>query len=171
MRGRGRGRESAGITIVELVITASIVAVALLAVATVFPVALGNINVGGDETAAMGLAQAFIELLRNSPWATVQAYNGFDSTAAAPCNAIPAAGQNDCVTWLAQVQNLGQAQPGGRPVPGQAQVQVTFVTGPSGQQLATVVVVVNWSTREASWMGFGGWGRGVRLVTRLNQRT
>ncbi len=169
MRGRGRGRGSAGFTMLELLITAAIVAVALLAIVTVFPVALGNINVGGDETAAMGVAQAFIELLRNSPWATVQQYNGFDSRAATPCGAIPAAGQNDCVTWLAQVQNLGQA--GGRPVPGQAQVQVITVVGPSGQQLATVSVVVNWGTREASWTGFGGFGRGVRLVTRLNQRS
>ncbi len=171
MRAGPRARGAAGLTMVELLVTASIVAVSLLAASMIFPVAISNIKVGGDETAAMGVAQAFTELLRNSTWATVQAYNDFDSKAAAPCNAIPAGGQNDCVAWLAQVQNLGQAPVMGRPVLGRAQVQVTTVVGPTGQGLATVVVVVNWSTREASWIGFSGWGRGMRLVTRLNQKT
>ncbi len=169
MRARPRARGAAGLTMVELLITASIVAVSLLAISMIFPVALSNIDVGGDETAAMGVAQAFTELLRNSAGATVQAYNGFDSGAAAPCAAIPAPGLPDCTAWLAQVQNLGQAPVPTGPVVGRAQVQITTVVGPSGNALSTVVVVVNWRTREGSWLGFVGSGRGVRLVTRFNQ--
>lgn len=136
---------AAGLTMVELLITASIVAVALLAIATIFPVAISNIDVGGDETSATAVGQAFTEMIRNVDWVTLNAFNRLDTSNPATCPAAPTTVNAACQTWIAQVQKLPN---------GQAQVSVTAGPGlypANGQLLAVVTVAVSYNPREA-WL-------------------
>jgi Tfp pilus assembly protein PilV len=62
-----RDREN-GISAIEVVIAASILAVALLAIASVFPSAYSNVDRSGEQTTAATLAQQRIEWLRNQSY-------------------------------------------------------------------------------------------------------
>ncbi len=145
MRAGPRGRGAAGLTMVELLVTASIVAVSLLAISMIFPVAISNINVGGDETAATSVGLAFHEMARNVDWNTLVAFNNLDSTKASTCPPTPATVNAGCLTWIGQVQQLPQGQ-----------ASVTVTPGPglnplNTQQLAVVQVAVSYIPREA-WL-------------------
>ncbi len=144
-RGAGEARAPSGLTMVELLITASIVAVALLAIATIFPVALNNIDVGGDETSATAVGQGFTEMARNVDWNTLTAFNGLDTNNSATCPGTPAPVNAACLTWIGQVQQLRNGRG-----------QVTVAAGPglnpdNLQQLAVVTVAVSYTPRE-TWL-------------------
>jgi len=53
-----------GVSVVEVLIGASIIALALLAVASMFPTAYSNVEYGGKRTKAVALAQQKMEELR-----------------------------------------------------------------------------------------------------------
>lgn len=53
-----------GVSVVEVLIGASIVALALLAIASMFPTAYSNVEYGGKRTKAVALAQQKMEELR-----------------------------------------------------------------------------------------------------------
>ena len=57
---RGKG----GFSLIEVMISASILAVSLLGIAAIFPVAYLNVDSGGKQTEASALSQSFIEELR-----------------------------------------------------------------------------------------------------------
>ena len=57
---RGKG----GFSLIEVMISASILAVGLLGIAAIFPVAYLNVDSGGKQTEASALSQSFIEELR-----------------------------------------------------------------------------------------------------------
>ncbi len=140
-----RARGAAGLTMVELLITASIVAVALLAIATIFPVALSNIDVGGDETSAAAVGQAFTEMIRNVDFPTLTTFNLLDSNNPATCPATPATVNTACRAWITNVQLLPNGQ-----------ATVAVVPGPglnpmNTQLLAVVTVAVSYTPREA-WL-------------------
>ena len=145
MRMGPRARGAAGLTMVELLVTASIVAVSLLAISMIFPVAISNIDVGGDETAATAVGVAFTEMIRNVNWTTLVAFDELDSNKTTTCPQTPATVTAACQAWMAQVQQLPQ---------GQAKITVTPGPGPNPlntQQLAVVQVWVSYSPREA-WL-------------------
>lgn len=54
-----------GLSAIEVLIAASVIAVALLAMISMFPGAYGSVVQSGRQTAAVALAQQRIELLRN----------------------------------------------------------------------------------------------------------
>lgn len=56
--------DSRGFTLVELLIGASLIAVALLAIASTFPTAYSDVEYGGRRTKAVALAQQKMEELR-----------------------------------------------------------------------------------------------------------
>lgn len=62
---------SEGFSAVEVLIAASIVAVALLAIATMFPIGYTNVAQSGKRTTAVNLAQQRIEWARNQLYASV----------------------------------------------------------------------------------------------------
>ena len=106
MGTNGRARGAAGLTMVELLIAASIVAVSLLAIAAIFPVALSNIDTGAEQTVAATVGQAFTEMVRNTRWTTLLAYNGFDSNDPTTCPrppAHPVQANADCLRWIDQI--------------------------------------------------------------------
>lgn len=70
-RGEDAPGTVAGFSIIEVLITAIIVAVALLAIATMFPTAATNVDYNAALTRATALAQQRIEQLKNDSFATL----------------------------------------------------------------------------------------------------
>ncbi|MFQ5847191.1 MAG: prepilin-type N-terminal cleavage/methylation domain-containing protein [Candidatus Methylomirabilales bacterium] len=62
-----------GFSLVEVLIAASILAVALLALASMFPTGYLNVDQGGEQTTAVTLAQERIEWLRNQSYISLAA--------------------------------------------------------------------------------------------------
>lgn len=88
MRSRGRLRSARGYTLVEILIAAAILAVALLAIANMFPTGYTNVTEAGRRTMSLTAAKQILEDTRSLPFDNVTALNGFDSTNPAT---IPAA--------------------------------------------------------------------------------
>ena len=61
-------RNARGFTIVEVLVTAAVVAVALLAIAGMMPTAYRTVDWSGEETVAVTLAKQRLEWLRNQPY-------------------------------------------------------------------------------------------------------
>ncbi len=116
-------RKADGFSLVEVLIAAAILAVALLAIASMFPTAHTNVDWSGDQTVAVTLAQQRIETLRNQPYIALAAGTTTET-------AIP--GYTDYTrTTTIQVDI---------PTPGVKQVAVT-VAAPSGKSVGLVTVV------------------------------
>lgn len=60
-----------GFSTVEALIAASVIAVGLLAIASMFPIAYGNVDQSGEQTVAISLALQRIELLKNQSYASL----------------------------------------------------------------------------------------------------
>ena len=159
-----------GFTMVELLITAAIVAVSLLAIATIFPTAMGNINRGGEETAALTVAQGFSELVRGIDWDTLSQFNGFDTKKKSACPSKSAQVKAMCDAWVEQV--TGNPSKGIRGL-ADGQATITVATQPSvnpnlkdASKLATVTISVTFTQRSA-WLNTSR--REILLVTRKSQ--
>ncbi len=61
-------RKADGFSLVEVLIAAAILAVALLAIASMFPTAHTNVDWSGERTAAATLAEQRLEWLRNQTY-------------------------------------------------------------------------------------------------------
>ena len=77
-------REKRGLTLPEVLLSAVIISVAVLALVGLFPTALQNVRYGGHMSQASSLAQEMIELIRTQPFDTVFSYNGLDTRNAPP---------------------------------------------------------------------------------------
>jgi len=71
---------SRGLTVAEILIAASVLVVALLGMAGMFPSAYRAVLYGGQMTKATALAQAIMELVRSEPVAYVPRYHGVDTS-------------------------------------------------------------------------------------------
>jgi prepilin-type N-terminal cleavage/methylation domain-containing protein len=69
-----------GFTMLEVLIAASILGTAMLALASMFPIGFLNVNYGGNVSRATHLARQQIETLRNVPFTALA--NGSDTPAA-----------------------------------------------------------------------------------------
>ena len=108
---RDRGlRDKGGFSLLEVLIGATILAVGLLGVATMYPVAYVNVDSGGKLTEASALAQSFLEQLRAIGATNFDAMAddfpaGFDGMSTANCQ-----GNATCIAWrnALDVANGGQ---------------------------------------------------------------
>lgn len=164
---RGKG----GFSLMEVLISASILAVGLLGLATIFPVAYLNVDSGGKQTEATSLAQSFVEQLRTL--AVINPANfdavvgnfpppgGFNNMSTANCQGDPV-----CINW----RNTLNFANGGQLAQGVGTVTITcqdgaippnvVVCAPSQPTwLATVNVTVNWNDLRGP--------RTVTLTTRM----
>ena len=62
-------RHARGFSVVEVLVAASILIVALLGITTALPTGYNNVDRSGKDTVATNLAQQRVELLRNSAYA------------------------------------------------------------------------------------------------------
>ncbi len=116
-------RKADGFSLIEVLIAAAILAVALLAIASMFPTAHTNVDWSGDQTVAVTLAQQRIETLRNQPYIALAAGTTTET-------AIPGYTGYTRTTTI-QVDT---------PTSGVRQVAVT-VAAPSGKSVNLVTVV------------------------------
>lgn len=72
-------RPGDGFTIVEVLVAASILIVALLGIAAVMPTADVNLHLAGQISKAASLAQEIIEVTKNDPFSQLSLYNGVDT--------------------------------------------------------------------------------------------
>ena len=75
-----RKRGTHGMTLIEILVSAAILAVALLAIANMFPTGYTNATEAGRRTMALTAARQILEDMHSIPFANLAALNGFDST-------------------------------------------------------------------------------------------
>ena len=151
-----RGAGPRGLTIAEFLVATSIVAFAILGVASMFPAALRTVMRGGETTKASMLVQAMADIIRSEPFDVLVArYDNLDTQALAvscPLDETSAPPPYDDYTkkkWACDLRMTG-AQDSGRGLPGASgRVRVecvdaggSVVTCPNG--LRRVTVSVSW---------------------------
>jgi Tfp pilus assembly protein PilV len=145
-----------GLTIVEFLIATSIVAFAVLGVASMFPAALRTVIRGGETTKATMLVQAMADIIRSEPFDVLVArYNNFNTQTldvSCPLDEASAPPPYDDYTkkkWACDLRRTG-AQDSGQGLPGAyGRVSVECVDGSGGviacpSSLRRVTVSVFW---------------------------
>ena len=162
-----------GLTLIELIFAVSLIAVAMLAIASMFPTALRALVGGGNETRATVLAGAMMDMLRSEPFdrladAVPSGYNGFSTTSLSPTCPVasPASPDADYVKkkWTCEVGGAGtlgsQGLPGGVGTVGVVCLNPDGSTGTcSSTDLRRLAVTVGWQ------LGQGQGTRSITLVT------
>ena len=74
----------AGFTLVEVLVAATILVVALLGIATVLPTADLSLHQAGQISKAVALAQEMIEMVKNDPFSQLALYTGWTPGPPAP---------------------------------------------------------------------------------------
>jgi hypothetical protein len=152
MRSRGPG----GLTVVEFLVATSILAFAILGVASMFPAALRTVMRGGETTKAIVLVQAMADIIRSEPFDVLVArYDNLDTqslSVSCPLDETGLPPPYDDYTkkkWACDLRLTG-AQDSGRGLPaasGRVRVECVdangaVVTCPDG--LRRVTVSVSW---------------------------
>ena len=123
-----RVKNNQGLTLIEVLIAAAILAVGLLALVSAFPIGYVDVTVSGGQSRATSYAQAMMEQLKNQPFPAALPVNGNDVpqiTAGVPDAAYTR-------TW-----NVTQ-EPGTNPPNRLARVRVTVQWG--GDRPQTVIL-------------------------------
>lgn len=151
----------AGFTLVELLIAMTILSVALLGIAGMFPAAHQHLRMGSDVTKATALAQQMIETLRDQPVTAVSRYDAADTRASTtfpqddPADTPPFRGASLLTRWqqaIAAAPELGGLYQGwGR-----------IAVAPLDRNLLSVTVTVGWAASPAD--------RTIQLTTFIGQR-
>lgn len=108
-----RARDHQGLTLIEVLIAAAILAVGLLALLSAFPIGYINVNVSGGQSKATAYAQQTLEQLRDQPFTP----GPFDNSA------IPEVLEAGQYTRSWTIQEVGANPVGNR----LARIQVTVV--------------------------------------------
>ena len=136
-------RERAGLTLPEVLLSAVIITVAVLALVGLFPTALQNVQYGGHMSQASSLAQEMIELIRTQPFSDTGSYNGLD-TRNAPPGGLPAPVLAHFNQWTNDI-----SPPSGVLPQGWGTIAVTPETGPPdlSSDLLRVSITIGWQER------------------------
>lgn len=143
-------RGKAGLTILEVLMSAVIIMIAVLGIVGLFPTALQNIQYGGHMSQGSSLAQEMIELIRTQPFLTVPFYDGLD-TQNAPPGGLPASVLAHFTQWQS---DIAPAIPAGALPQGWGTIDV--VVDPLLPDLLLVTITVGWRERG---------GQTITLVT------
>ncbi|MFQ5847187.1 MAG: prepilin-type N-terminal cleavage/methylation domain-containing protein [Candidatus Methylomirabilales bacterium] len=132
-------RSSEGLTLLEVLISATILAVFLVALATMFPTSLKGMEEAGATTRALSLAQEMLEEIHGTaPFPDILLYNG-QSTAQATFNTGAALVDANLGAWKQAIEQV----PGSGIPQGVGRLTVT-VAGATPARLATITVQVQW---------------------------
>jgi Tfp pilus assembly protein PilV len=77
---RGRG----GFTLIEVLVAAVLLMVAIVSVMIMFPIGYSNVDAGGEQTEAATLAQDMLEKVRDVKWDDVDNFGGTSFTSCTP---------------------------------------------------------------------------------------
>ncbi|MFQ5881706.1 MAG: hypothetical protein ACE5I9_04450 [Candidatus Methylomirabilales bacterium] len=134
-------RRNEGLSLLEVLLAAAILVVALLGIMSLFPTALQNVRYGGHMSQASSLAQEMVELMRTQPFATVSSYNGLDTRSGPPAG-LPASVLNHFTQWA---NNIAPQNPSGALPQGWGTIAVALV--PGLPDLLQLTVTVGWQER------------------------
>ena len=134
-------REKAGLTLPEVLLSAVIITVAVLALVGLFPTALQNVQYGGHMSQALSLGQEMIEMMRTQPFVSVSDYDDLD-TGTAP-GVLPPVVQSHYDQWKA---DIAPAKPAGALPQGRGTIQVGE-NALGFADLKQVTVTVTWRER------------------------
>ncbi|MFQ5656486.1 MAG: prepilin-type N-terminal cleavage/methylation domain-containing protein [Candidatus Methylomirabilales bacterium] len=124
-------RDNRGFSAIEVLIAATIIVVALLAIASMAPTAYRTVDWSGEDTMAVTLAQQRIEFQKNQPFPAA------DSTTNEPAwNPVPTGN----VTGYTRQTVIDVDPAAYAPLTGIAQVTVT-VTSVSGRQVVLTTLI------------------------------
>jgi prepilin-type N-terminal cleavage/methylation domain-containing protein len=146
--------DQGGFTLTEVLVASSILVVAVLGIAALFPVAYNNIFSASQETKAAILAQHMMEQIKNAP-----SFNDMLSFAENPPTGAthprPAYIATQRANWHSKAAN---ATPQGEGLPGgNGNITIT-ATGGSPHRLAAVTITMDWTGRK---------GPPVSLITEI----
>ena len=137
-------RSNKGLTLLEVMISASILAVSLLAIAAVFPAAMGAMEGAGEERRAYAVAQGMLERIQGTAaFEDILLYNG-QSTAQANFNTISAFVNVNLTAWKQEIEQV----PGSGLPQGVGTITVVTVAGVTPARLATITVTVQWPNQR-----------------------
>ncbi len=146
---KNRSRDTAGLSLPEVLLATVIIMIAILGIVGLFPTALQNVQYGGHMSQASSLAQAMIERIRTESFDTVSNYNDLD-TQNAPPGGLPASVLTHFTQWT---NNIAPASPVGA-LPqgwGTVQIQEDVLGLPDLKQ---VTVTVGWQERGGQIITF-----------------
>lgn len=146
---------SKGLSLIEILVSAAILAVALLAIASMFPISMEDMEEAGKQTRAFALAEGMMERIRATrTLSDVLRYDG-RSTAEAGYNTGSAVVDANLNSWKQATTQV----PGSGVPQGMGTITVT-TTGATPARLATVIVTVQWPNRR---------GLSAMLVTQVSE--
>lgn len=135
------GSGKRGLTTVEVLLAATVIAIALLGVAGLFPTAFRNVRAGGYMTKATAIARGIMETLLARPFTGLTAYHGVTTS---DCSVLSGMVRADCEAW-AEALAFSSTEGAGLPS-GEATIAVCTAV-PSCvpiSGLARVTVTVEW---------------------------
>ena len=135
-----------GLTLPEILIAASVLTVALLAMAGMFPTAFQNVKAGGQMTKATAIAQKMMEILRNESFANLScslyptSYNGLNTSA---CGSGTDSISTNCQKWANDIafSSDGRGLPSG---------WGSITVSSPATDLRQVTVTVGWTESRGS---------------------
>lgn len=134
--------DETGLTLPEVLLSAVIITVAVLALVGLFPTALQNVEYGGHMSQASSLAQEMLELIRTQPFSNVSFYN-YPDTSVPPPGGLP----GPVLAHLTQWRNdIVPAIPAGALPQGRGSIQV-LDNALGFSDLKQVTVTVRWRAR------------------------
>ena len=138
-------------TLIEILLAATVLVVALLGMAGMFPVAYQNIKFGGQMSKATALAQEMMEILRNESFTNLDSYKDLNTSA---CGSGTDSIATNCRKWRDDINAVGLPS-------GSGSIDICTTSCTSTDDLAQVTVAVDWTERTGS--------KKVELVTYVAQ--
>jgi prepilin-type N-terminal cleavage/methylation domain-containing protein len=143
MRRQDFTGNSKGLSLIEVLIAAAILAVALLAIASMFPISMEDMEESGKQTRGFALAEGMMERIRaTGTFGEVLLYDGH-STTEALYNTGSAVVDANLDSWKQATTQV----PGSGIPQGVGTITVT-AAGTAPARLATVTVTVTWPNRR-----------------------
>ncbi len=142
---------AAGFSLVELLVAASILAVALLGIAAALPTAGQTLHQAGQASKAVSLAQAMLETLKNDPFHDLATYDGVDTRTPAtyPTDNLVSApqflGGTNVAKWANDIQVFLTTGSGITNGYGTITVSMVAADGTGNVILRKVSVMVRWT--------------------------
>ena len=138
-------RSNKGLTLLEVLISASILAVSLLAIAAVFPAAMGAMEGAGEERRAYAVAQGMLERIQGTAaFNDTFLYDGQSTAQATPFLTGSAVVDANLTAWKQEIEQV----PGSGLPQGVGTITVVTVAGVTPARLATITVTVQWPNQR-----------------------
>ncbi len=137
-------RSNKGLTLLEVLISAAILAVSLIAIAAMFPAVMGAMEGAGEERRAYAVGQGMLERIRGTAaFGDILLYNGQSTAQVTPFLTGSAVVDANLTAWKQDIEQV----PGSGLPQGVGTITVTVV-GITPARLATITVTVQWSNQR-----------------------